>query len=66
MAKWFEKSDKDKEVAYLLLDKGYYPEACFHAVLAVELRLKGILVQTTGGNNLYTFDKETIGGGSKN
>ena len=48
MAKWFEKSDKDKEVAYLLLDKGYYPEACFHAVMAVELRLKGILVQTTG------------------
>ncbi|QIW23810.1 HEPN domain-containing protein [Sulfolobus sp. S-194] len=49
VAKWFEKSDKDKEVAYLLLDKGYYPEACFHAVMAVELRLKGILVQTTGG-----------------
>lgn len=48
MAKWFEKSDRDKEVAYLLLDKGYYPEACFHSSMAVELRLKGILVQSTG------------------
>ncbi|AEE94679.1 HEPN domain protein [Acidianus hospitalis W1] len=45
MAKWFEKSDK--EVAYLLLEKGYYPEACFHSEMAVELKLKGILVEAT-------------------
>lgn len=53
MAKWFEKSDKNREVAYLLLEKGYYPEACFHSTMAVELRLKGVLVEATGAV-LYT------------
>jgi Uncharacterized conserved protein related to C-terminal domain of eukaryotic chaperone, SACSIN len=48
MAKLFEKSDRDKEVAYLLLEKGYYPEACFHSEMAVELKLKGISVEAAG------------------
>jgi len=48
MAKLFEKSDRDKEVAYLLLEKGYYPEACFHSEMSVELKLKGILVEAAG------------------
>lgn len=48
MAKLFEKSNRDKEVAYLLLEKGYYPEACFHSEIAVELKLKGILVEASG------------------
>jgi HEPN domain-containing protein len=48
MAKLFEKSDRDKEVAYLLPEKGYYPEACFHSEMAVELKLKGILIEAAG------------------
>jgi len=48
MAKLFEKSNRDKEVAYLLLEKGYYPEAYFHSEMAVELKLKGILVEAAG------------------
>jgi HEPN domain-containing protein len=48
MAKLFEKSNRDKEVAYLLLEKGYYLEACFHSEMAVELKLKGILVEAAG------------------
>jgi hypothetical protein len=37
-AKRFEKSNKDKEVAYLLLEEGYYPEV-FRSSMFMKNRL---------------------------
>ncbi|MCH4816045.1 MAG: HEPN domain-containing protein [Saccharolobus sp.] len=59
MAKWFEKSEREREVALLLFDKGYYPETCFHCHMAVELKFKGILVEKTGAV-IYTHSLKRI------
>jgi len=39
MAKWFEKSEREGEIAFLLLDKGYYLVSRFHSQKAVKLKL---------------------------
>ncbi|BCS93800.1 hypothetical protein L3N51_00598 [Metallosphaera sp. J1] len=59
MAKWFEKSEQEKQVAILLMEKGYYPEACFHSHMAVELRFKGYILQRTG-SILYTHSLKRL------
>jgi len=46
-------------VALLLFNKGYYPEACFHSHMAVELKFKGLLVQQTGAV-LYTHSLKRL------
>ncbi|MBP1358054.1 MAG: HEPN domain-containing protein [Sulfolobus sp.] len=59
MAKWFEVSERNRSVAKLLLEKGFYPEACFHSHMAVELKLKGILLERTG-SILYTHSLKRL------
>ncbi|WP_369611669.1 HEPN domain-containing protein [Sulfurisphaera javensis] len=54
-----EKSERERIVAKLLLERGFYPEACFHSHMAVELKLKGILVQNTG-SIIYTHSLKRL------
>ncbi|ABP95506.1 HEPN domain protein [Metallosphaera sedula] len=59
MAKWFERSEKEREVAILLMERGYFPEACFHSHMAVELKLKGYILQRTG-SVMYTHSLKRL------
>ncbi len=46
--KWIEKAEENLRAAEVLMERGMYAAACFHAQQAAEMALKGLLINLAG------------------
>ncbi|GAB6943478.1 HEPN domain-containing protein [Vulcanisaeta sp. JCM 14467] len=52
-SRWYARAERYRALSRDMLNRGFYPEACFFAQQATEFYLKGRLIELTG-SRLYT------------